>query len=395
MDSPLTLGNVKFKTISTPNRYVEGPFVDFEIQVVGASDWQGVSTGDHHLRITFGSQTVDEVFEGYQLRKINRSFSPTELSPANNLIRFESIDDLNVGVDRTALAYMKIRYPQSLSLSNANYYEFYLEDANLQSAQYLELLSFNGGPDAILYDLSNRKKIRVIESLSNHRMIVPSGRGLKKCVILNKNEVKMVSKISPVEGTGTFTNHAANISDTAFLVISHTDLLVGASNYTNYRQSQGTYSALVDIETLYDQYAYGISKHPMSIRNFVNQVEFEAINRAMVTNMLNYPNPFSTSTRFVFTLTGSEIPQEVQIQIMTVTGKVVQEIDEMELGPLRIGNNMTEFAWDGKDEFGDQLANGVYLYRVKMKLNGTNIDRRESSVDKSFVRNFGKMYLLR
>jgi len=56
---------------------------------------------------------------------------------------------------------------------------------------------------------------------------------------------------------------------------------------------------------------------------------------------------------------------------------------------------MTEFAWDGKDEFGDQLANGVYLYRVKMKLNGTNIDRRESSVDKSFVRNFGKMYLLR
>jgi len=151
----------------------------------------------------------------------------------------------------------------------------------------------------------------------------------------------------------------------------------------------------VDIETLYDQYAYGISKHPMSIRNFVNQVEFEAINKAMVTNMLNYPNPFSTSTRFVFTLTGSEIPQEVQIQIMTVTGKVVQEIDEMELGPLRIGNNMTEFAWDGKDEFGDQLANGVYLYRVKMKLNGTNIDRRESSVDKSFVRNFGKMYLLR
>ena len=141
MDSPLTLGNVKFKTISTPNRYVGGPFVDFEIQVVGASDWQGVSTGDHHLRITFGSQTVDEVFEGYQLRKINRSFSPTELSPANNLIRFESIDDLNVGVDRTALAYMKIRYPQSLSLSNANYYEFYLEDANLQSAQYLELLS--------------------------------------------------------------------------------------------------------------------------------------------------------------------------------------------------------------------------------------------------------------
>ena len=114
-----------------------------------------------------------------------------------------------------------------------------------------------------------------------------------------------------------------------------------------------------------------------------------------MSGLIILKNYYKIPTRFVFTLTGSEIPQEVQIQIMTVTGKVVREIDEMELGPLRIGNNMTEFAWDGKDEFGDQLANGVYLYRVKMKLNGTNIDRRESSVDKSFVRNFGKMYLLR
>jgi hypothetical protein len=271
MDSPLTLGNVKFKTISTPNRYIGGPFVDFEIQVVGASDWQAISNGDHHLRITFGSQAVDEIFEGYQLRKINRSFSPTELSATNNLIRFESVDDLNVGVDRTALAYMKIRYPHSLSLSNANYYEFYLEDANLQTAQYLELISFNGGPNPILYDLTNHKKIRVVETLSNHKMIVPNGGGLKKCVLLNESEVKAIRKITPVEGTGTFTNHAVNISDSAFLIISHTDLLVGASNYANYRQSQGTYSVLVDVETFYDQFAYGINKHPMAIRNFMNQ----------------------------------------------------------------------------------------------------------------------------
>ena len=88
MDAPINLGNVKLKTISTPNRYTGGPFVDFEIQVVGASDWQATSNNDHHLRITFGSQSVDELFEGYQLRKINRSFSPTELSRANNTIRF-------------------------------------------------------------------------------------------------------------------------------------------------------------------------------------------------------------------------------------------------------------------------------------------------------------------
>lgn len=125
------------------------------------------------------------------------------------------------------------------------------------------------------------------------------------------------------------------------------------------------------------------------------EIEFEVVNKSTVTKLLNYPNPFSTSTRFVFTLTGSRVPDQIQIQIMTVTGKVVREIDEIELGPISIGNNITEFAWDGKDEFGDQLANGVYLYRVKMKINGSNIENRDSNADQFFKKDFGKMYLLR
>ena len=110
---------------------------------------------------------------------------------------------------------------------------------------------------------------------------------------------------------------------------------------------------------------------------------------------MNYPNPFSTSTRFVFTLTGDEVPDEVKIQIMTVTGKVVREITEDELGPISIGRNMTNYAWDGKDEFGDQLANGVYLYTVKAQINGKDIKHRASGGDGYFKKEFGKMYLLR
>ncbi|MEX2380054.1 MAG: hypothetical protein WD530_04890, partial [Vicingaceae bacterium] len=80
---------------------------------------------------------------------------------------------------------------------------------------------------------------------------------------------------------------------------------------------------------------------------------------------------------------------------MTITGKVVREIDQFEIGPLRIGDNITEFAWDGRDEFGDQLANGIYLYRVKMRMNGSAIEHRESKADQFFTKEFGKMYLLR
>jgi flagellar hook assembly protein FlgD len=80
---------------------------------------------------------------------------------------------------------------------------------------------------------------------------------------------------------------------------------------------------------------------------------------------------------------------------MTVTGKVVREITEDQLGPIHIGRNITEYAWDGKDEFGDQLANGVYLYRVLSEIKGEKIKHRETDGDKYFKKEFGKMYLMR
>lgn len=125
------------------------------------------------------------------------------------------------------------------------------------------------------------------------------------------------------------------------------------------------------------------------------KIQFEIVNRSTITDVLNYPNPFSTSTRFVFTLTGSEVPETFKIQILTITGKVVREIHRDELGPIHIGRNITEYAWNGKDDFGDQLANGVYLYRVVTRLNGQTIEHRDSGADEYIKKGFGKMVLMR
>jgi hypothetical protein len=124
-------------------------------------------------------------------------------------------------------------------------------------------------------------------------------------------------------------------------------------------------------------------------------IDFEVINKPSISNMLNYPNPFSTSTQFVFTLTGRELPNYMKIQILTVTGKVVREITQEELGTLRIGINRTEYAWNGKDEYGDQLANGVYLYRVITKRDGKDYETYSNRTDYMFRQGFGKMYLMR
>ncbi|HRI61300.1 MAG TPA: hypothetical protein PK228_16280, partial [Saprospiraceae bacterium] len=126
-------------------------------------------------------------------------------------------------------------------------------------------------------------------------------------------------------------------------------------------------------------------------------VTFKVVTKSSISNILNYPNPFSTRTCFVYTMTGAETPVHFKIQIMTVSGRVVREITEMEFGPLRAGTHQSDYCWDGKDEYGDQLANGVYLYRiVAKKADGTDFEFFENnSVDGYFKGGFGKMVLMR
>jgi hypothetical protein len=125
------------------------------------------------------------------------------------------------------------------------------------------------------------------------------------------------------------------------------------------------------------------------------KVGFEVINKPAISSVVNYPNPFTTSTQFVFTITGSEIPSNMKIQIMTPTGKIVKEILKSELGDLHIGRNITEYKWKGDDQYGQMLGNGVYLYRVVTNLNGSKMDHFESGADKWIEKGFGKLYIMR
>jgi hypothetical protein len=133
------------------------------------------------------------------------------------------------------------------------------------------------------------------------------------------------------------------------------------------------------------------------------RVQFQVINKPMISNLFNYPNPFTSSTAFVFTITGSQVPQQIKIQIMTVTGKIVREITKDELGPINVGRNITDFKWDGTDQYGQKLANGVYLYRVVTNLNGNSLEKYtpidqfgdKINTDKFFNKGYGKMYLMR
>jgi len=125
-------------------------------------------------------------------------------------------------------------------------------------------------------------------------------------------------------------------------------------------------------------------------------IRFQVVTRPMISDLFNYPNPFTTSTAFVFTVTGHEPPRDLRIQILTVTGKIVREITAAEIGPVRIGRNLTSFHWDGTDAFGHRLANGVYLYRFVTGSERFQQWMPEGAATGQYFRNgYGKMQLLR
>lgn len=125
------------------------------------------------------------------------------------------------------------------------------------------------------------------------------------------------------------------------------------------------------------------------------EIDFNVLNESTISNFFPYPNPCTTQMRFVFTLTGAKVPDELLVRIMTVSGKVIREINQQEFGAIKIGNNISEFAWDGTDNFGDRVANGVYLYQVQTRMGGTSVKQLNTAADKYITHDTGKIYLMK
>ncbi len=81
-------------------------------------------------------------------------------------------------------------------------------------------------------------------------------------------------------------------------------------------------------------------------------------------NVLNYPNPFVSYTEFWFSHNRPFEPLEVQVQILTITGKLVKTINQTVVNE---GFTSRDIKWDGKDDFGDKIGKGVYVYKVTVK----------------------------
>lgn len=114
-------------------------------------------------------------------------------------------------------------------------------------------------------------------------------------------------------------------------------------------------------------------KHTLTVKvwDIMNNSSQQSIDFIVVSSkelslnhVLNYPNPFTTSTHFFFEQNQPESQLDVQLSIFTISGKLVKTIKQ---SVMMSGFRSDGIFWDGCDDFGDKLAKGIYLYRIKVK----------------------------
>ena len=109
-------------------------------------------------------------------------------------------------------------------------------------------------------------------------------------------------------------------------------------------------------------------------------IEFYVITSKEISlnHVYNYPNPFTTHTTFMFEHNRACVPMTVQVQIFTVTGKLIKTISKTMVCDGFRNDNLD---WDGRDDYGDKIGRGIYVYRLRVKTSdGFTADKMEKLV---------------
>jgi len=112
-------------------------------------------------------------------------------------------------------------------------------------------------------------------------------------------------------------------------------------------------------------------------------IEFVVVdgNSEKLKHVLNYPNPFSSMTNFRFEHDLPDQELNIVVNIYSMSGKLIKSISTSEIST---GYQISDISWDGTDDYGNRLANGIYIYKIKVFSPEYNISR-ESKFEKLVI----------
>jgi len=283
-------------------------------------------------------------------------------------INFKAVDGIEpiLGIEfrtKFTLGSLSIVYPRNFNFNDSKTFQFDLE---IDAVKYFEIENFIGENNVVLYDLTDAKRIVPVYEADIHKFrINPTSNVNRKFILLNVNDDN--ASIRKVENLKEkiFTNYSDFSNQGNYIIVTNSILRGGSldqiDRYETYRESElgGMHSVVaVDVEELYDQFAWGIDKHPMSIKNFVNfamdnwenQPKFlNIIGRGIAYHYTRFDNDEkenclvptygNTSSDFLFTTKSTQdyytqlalgrIPARTNEDVMAYLDKVIEYDDQI------------------------------------------------------------------
>ncbi len=214
------------------------------LRSLGVQDWVGSSAAFYQANIPVSDMGTSQTAFRY--------FSyTTNPPPANNTARY-------------AISHFKLKYPRQLNLAFGDFLRFQcLQSSDSLTYQFSNALSGK----YFLFDPENREfqELNVVSSSLNFSLIPGPEREL---ILFHSSALQNVNQVLAAGNAGVFTDYSTLAADSSFLIITHPSLIQAANDYATYKNSKGLGALVVNVEDLYEQYAYGVRKHPLAIKNF-------------------------------------------------------------------------------------------------------------------------------
>ncbi|RMF24113.1 MAG: hypothetical protein D6765_12165, partial [Bacteroidetes bacterium] len=225
----------------------------------------GTTIGGHTLEVTLaGTPVFSEDFANYAVREIVVPVSPSMLQAPLEL----RVRSLGGGSDRSRVAYWRLRYARQPDFGDLPYLLFRLPAA--AEPRLLEIENAPAGEPPLFYDLTHALRLEGRIDGGKVQLVLPPA-----------GEERRVAMVQPQSGFRTPAGLAqVNFPDWNqwsgdYLILTHAALRAGedpVQAYADYRASAqgGGYRPLIlEVETLYDLFAYGVRRHPLALRNCI------------------------------------------------------------------------------------------------------------------------------
>ena len=269
------LGEGFANILSDPSAPVQGAFNNLAITSgtsatvsVGVA---GVINTNRTVNVTLnGNSAISQSLSAFNAA----IFSNTNVPINNNTVNY-SINKSTTVNDQVAVSFIELSYNRQFDFGGQSSFAFALP-ATGQST-YLSIANFNsGGAAPVLYDITNGKRYAAATTSAPFGFYIqPSGIARKLVLVSEAGGIATALTQSQFIQRN-FVDYSQSGNQGNYLIITQSSLRGGSTDqvaqYQQYRSSAagGSYNAQIyDIDQLVDQFAFGIKKHPLSVKNFL------------------------------------------------------------------------------------------------------------------------------